>query len=364
MSAKFLILKHCLILQMYRIIQENLSPTLRTKMVDVPYDYSKDLTEYESLNFGIGHYGQSVYSFEEEGGVFITPTIVDSVHLDGIKYASHKLLIPRQLGEKVAKSQIYCTKLHPCVIELKEGYTSVENNEYTLHMIYDYCKGTTIFSQTNNISHIVIQILSCMKAIHLKKLYFGGCLHPHKIFYSKENLIKIGGIGIGAILYDESVDVMQQNDIIQFGYMLLEVMTKSIPFIETVPELLDKIEQEWLKSIIYKCITKTFDDINELLLIVSPFMFQSINLLATKIDVQQKQINKYNENDRITHLLYKLGSINERCEYSNAANWSEIGGNYLLKLFRDFLFHQVDEKNKPVSDIYHLTYHLNKVIFH
>ena len=331
-------------------------------MKEVQYDYSKDLTAFESVQYGIGNYGQSVYSFEEEAGVYITPTIVDYVYMNGIVYASHKLQIPRHLGERVAKSQIYCAKLHPCCLELKEGYTTVINNEYTLHMIYEYCQGSSLFQRQIPIAHLIIQILGCIKAIHLKKLAFGGCLHPHKLFYCKNGLVKIGGIGIGAVLFDEPIESLQSNDIIQFGYMMLQIITQSIPFLEVIPELLDQINEEWIKTILYKCTTKSFESIDELLLVAAPYMYSSINLHASSLDIGQKQIIKHSENQRIANLLFKLGCINERTNYSRDNNWSEIGGNYLLKLFRDFIFHQIDSYGKPVLDLYHCIYHLNKVI--
>ena len=41
--------------------------------------------------------------------------------------------------------------------------------------------------------------------------------------------------------------------------------------------------------------------------------------------------------------------------------WSETGDRYLLKLFRDYVFHQVDENGKPVVDMAHVISCLNKV---
>jgi PAB-dependent poly(A)-specific ribonuclease subunit 3 len=41
--------------------------------------------------------------------------------------------------------------------------------------------------------------------------------------------------------------------------------------------------------------------------------------------------------------------------------WSETGDRYLLKLFRDYVFHQVSEKGEPIIDIAHVLSCLNKV---
>lgn len=42
--------------------------------------------------------------------------------------------------------------------------------------------------------------------------------------------------------------------------------------------------------------------------------------------------------------------------------WSETGDRYLLKLFRDHLFHQVTEAGAPWIDLSHIISCLNKVI--
>ena len=42
-------------------------------------------------------------------------------------------------------------------------------------------------------------------------------------------------------------------------------------------------------------------------------------------------------------------------------SWSETGDRYLIKLFRDQLFHQVTESGEPWIDMSHIVSSLNKV---
>lgn len=44
--------------------------------------------------------------------------------------------------------------------------------------------------------------------------------------------------------------------------------------------------------------------------------------------------------------------------------WSETGDRFLLKLFREYLFHQVTESGKPWIDMAHIITCLNKVFLH
>lgn len=41
--------------------------------------------------------------------------------------------------------------------------------------------------------------------------------------------------------------------------------------------------------------------------------------------------------------------------------WSETGDRYIVSLFRDYVFHQVDEAGNPVVNLTHVITCLNKV---
>lgn len=47
--------------------------------------------------------------------------------------------------------------------------------------------------------------------------------------------------------------------------------------------------------------------------------------------------------------------------YDGDPQWSETGDRYLLKLFRDYLFHQVLPSGAPWVDLSHIVQSLNKV---
>ncbi|KAJ9507985.1 hypothetical protein QJQ45_021312 [Haematococcus lacustris] len=55
------------------------------------------------------------------------------------------------------------------------------------------------------------------------------------------------------------------------------------------------------------------------------------------------------ENGRLLRLLVKLGFINERPEGDVDASWAETADRYLLKLFRDFVFHQRAPEGHPAA---------------
>ncbi|PJF17768.1 PAB-dependent poly(A)-specific ribonuclease subunit PAN3 [Paramicrosporidium saccamoebae] len=47
--------------------------------------------------------------------------------------------------------------------------------------------------------------------------------------------------------------------------------------------------------------------------------------------------------------------------YAHDQNWSETGDRYVLKLFRDFVFHSQDENGRPIIDMSHVISSLNKI---
>ena len=47
--------------------------------------------------------------------------------------------------------------------------------------------------------------------------------------------------------------------------------------------------------------------------------------------------------------------------YNHETRWSETGDRYIVKLFRDYVFHQVDELGRPVVNLTHVLACLNKL---
>lgn len=47
--------------------------------------------------------------------------------------------------------------------------------------------------------------------------------------------------------------------------------------------------------------------------------------------------------------------------FGRSHRWSETGDRYIIKLFRDYVFHQVDENLDPVVNLTHVLTCLNKL---
>ena len=89
--------------------------------------------------------------------------------------------------------------------------------------------------------------------------------------------------------------------------------------------------------------------------------FDELSAAQTAVDRVDEALAGEYEAGRTLRLLLKLGFINERPEFGVDARWSETGDNYVLKLFRDYVFHQADGNGRPVVDLGHVITAVNKL---
>ncbi|KAF3913197.1 hypothetical protein AA313_de0206168 [Arthrobotrys entomopaga] len=99
----------------------------------------------------------------------------------------------------------------------------------------------------------------------------------------------------------------------------------------------------------------------EMFSMISFQVIQNFDSSLHQNDVLESQLSKELENGRLVRLLCKFGFINERPEFAHDHKWSETGDRYLIMLFRDYVFHQVDENGNPVLDLVHVLTCLNKL---
>jgi len=101
--------------------------------------------------------------------------------------------------------------------------------------------------------------------------------------------------------------------------------------------------------------------VNDIMPMIGARFYTQLDAAQVKCDVLEGELAKEMENGRLFRILCKMGTINERPEFSMDPSWSETGDRYLLKLFRDYLFHQVTENGAPWVDLAHIVACLNKL---
>ena len=101
--------------------------------------------------------------------------------------------------------------------------------------------------------------------------------------------------------------------------------------------------------------------VNEVCRAVADHAFDEMDAAYAVVDGMDEALATEYESGRAFRLLMKFAFINERPEFGVDPRWSESGDCYVLKLFRDYVFHQADESGRPVMDLGHVVTALNKL---
>ncbi|RDA90774.1 hypothetical protein CP533_3609 [Ophiocordyceps camponoti-saundersi (nom. inval.)] len=217
----------------------------------------------------------------------------------------------------------------------------------------------------------ITQIANGLRAIHAADLA-ARCVDASKIILTDRNRVRLNACSIlDVVQFDmrRPVRDLQQDDLVQFGRTMLclatstpsPLMTNVNASIEQMsrsysPELRDTIL--WLLSPPQPSATKSMD---EFVRGVAGHFVTSFDQSLRWGDELNADLSRELENGRMVRLMMKLGAINERYEFDGDRAWSENGERYMLKLFRDYVFHQVDANGRPVLDMGHMIRCLNRL---
>ena len=75
--------------------------------------------------------------------------------------------------------------------------------------------------------------------------------------------------------------------------------------------------------------------------LVGARFYNQIDAALTHNDIIEAELAKEIESARLFRLLTKLCTVVDRAELNGDFGWAEYGDRYMLKLFRDYVFHQV-----------------------
>jgi PAB-dependent poly(A)-specific ribonuclease subunit 3 len=278
------------------------------------------------------------------------------------------------------------------IVSVHECFTSRDFNDNSLIFIHSYHPnsktlaefhfgatpgsrfGRTPIQETVLWSYIC-QICSALRDIHSENLA-ARCIDMTKIILTEKNRIRLGACFILDVLEYETprpLVELQQEDFVALGKLILclglnlpNITNSNIPAaLEQFSKMIYSAELKevlfWLSTMPQTPEEAAHKSVHELTRLVAGHMADSLNSSLQAYDEINSQLHKELENGRIARLLLKLGTINERPEYDNDPLWSENGERYQLKLFRDYVFHQVDMNGSPVLDLAHMISCLNKL---
>ncbi|XP_066502506.1 PAN2-PAN3 deadenylation complex subunit PAN3 [Hoplias malabaricus] len=221
----------------------------------------------------------------------------------------------------------------------------------------------------------IVQLSSALRSIHTAGL---ACrvMDPSKILITGKTRLRVNCVGVLDVLtFDSSqtnhlalMPQYQQADLISLGKVVLALACNSLAGIqrENLQKAMELVSINYssdLKNLILYLLSdqSRLRSVNDIMPMIGARFYTQLDASQMRNDVIEEDLAKEVQNGRLFRLLAKLGTINERPEFQKDPTWSETGDRYLLKLFRDHLFHQVTEAGTPWIDLSHIVSCLNKL---
>lgn len=217
----------------------------------------------------------------------------------------------------------------------------------------------------------ITQIANALKAIHALNLA-ARCIDVTKILITDHQRIRLNACSILDVVHYElrrPVLELQQDDFIQFGRVILCLATGTLPGqltnLKAPVEQMSRSYSVELRDTVIWLLTPAqppaHKGIEELINGIAGHVMTTLDQTLHGFDSQNAHLTRELENGRIARLCFKLAVINERHDVEGDRAWAENGERYMLKLFRDYVFHQVDGNGTPVLDMGHMLRCLNKL---
>ncbi|KAJ8066742.1 hypothetical protein OCU04_004132 [Sclerotinia nivalis] len=269
---------------------------------------------------------------------------------------------------KDGSSLIIVTNYHPLSKTLLEVHFSATNTNR-----YGSRQNSRISEDT--LWAYIVQITLAIKAVHQAN-FAVRCMHLSKVILTDKNRIRLNACPIFDILhyeYRRDIKELQCEDLCLFGVLMLSLATVNATI---TPQTTAQVLKTNVESLSRFYSVELIDTIRWLLTTPSTtepkdletFMRGISGRMTTALDSSLQardeitsELYRELENSRLVRLMAKLGNINERPEYDTNVQWSEVGERYILKLFRDYVFHPLDADGRPVTDMAWILKCLNKL---
>jgi len=208
-----------------------------------------------------------------------------------------------------------------------------------------------------------------MKEVHDRGLAI-RTLDISKVLVTGKNRVRVNCCGIFDVMtYDphhSNVEALQQDDLLALGKLVLTLCCHNLQAVNNVSKSIDMLSRNYstdLKNVVLFMISKPSPNkvIDQLLEMFGTRLLTEMNGMQSYADELENELMSELENGRLVRLVTKLGFINERPDFNHELRWSETGDRYIISLFRDYVFHQVDEAHNPLVNLTHVITCLNKL---
>lgn len=311
---------------------------------------------------------------------------------DGVAYALRRIENFRMMQQAAFSSiEAWARIRHPSIVSVHEAFTSRAFGDSSLVVVYDYHPNSqTLFeahikskapqfqngrlqAQHSRIGErtlwsYIVQIANAIKAVHDAGMAV-RIIDATKILVTSENRVRISSCGVIDVLtYESRADIamLQQEDLVMFGKLVFALCCNNLAAMNNFPKAVENLGRHYsadVKAVALFLVSKPAPNktIGHLFEMIGSRLLTEMSEVQNAVDRLEGELMSELENGRLVRLLCKFGFINERPEFAREPRWSETGDRYIIKLFRDFVFHQVDELGNPVVNLSHVLTCLNKL---
>ena len=285
---------------------------------------------------------------------------------------------------------------HPHVSALRGTFVSADMGEApALFYAYDYHAGSLSlreyhcdngekkrYASEADLWSYASQLCCVIRSIHGAGLAVGGAaaLNPGRLIISPGvsspgsvtshmNRLRLAALGTLDLLHPDAIGLMgprslasaQRDDLRAVGHLLATLACGSSQTFADPVTLAQKKCSAPLGRLIVGLVTDRMPDCTIFSQLLAPVMSDALESERMLSDYLKAELSRELENGRLLRLLVKLAFVNDRPDRDMHKEWAETGDRYIIKLFRDFIFHQHNNEGAPVLDWGHVFECLNKL---
>ncbi|KAK3237567.1 hypothetical protein CYMTET_52367 [Cymbomonas tetramitiformis] len=331
----------------------------------------------------------------------VRSTVLKGINMDdGGAYALRRIdgrqVLPtgELLGSSNSTMHRWGKVQHPGIVPLRRVFVSRDLEESSaLYFAYEYVAaavtvesaylspspGTSPAQTQLSCSEALLwsfacQLTSVLRALHTSGLAaYPGALHPSKVLLISRSRIALGSGGLPQILAREDgsttdtshqLPVLMGGDLAAAGLLLLTLACGpgcSMPSLSLMARHYSADMVQLVGTLLEAGTPGGIREVGEVMHLLADHLMVEMDQVHLYSDAVQRELSKEVENGRLLRLLIKLGQINERPDLDRDASWSETGDRYLLKLFRDWVFHRSTDTGTPDLEWGNIVEALNKL---
>lgn len=221
------------------------------------------------------------------------------------------------------------------------------------------------------------QFLSQVAECHKHGLTLRGALDPEAVLVVGRNRVRLFGVGLNDMLDPAGADHVGVNasergrmfvkqDLTQLSTLLLLLsLRNNVQAVRQgtlmfgIAQSLDTLRlasysQQWVSTIealVNVASPTSTRTISDVLQTAAPRITQELGNVWGHADSVTKLLFDEFESSRMLRLSSLISFVTERDDPGGGATWSETGDRYVVKLFRDYLFHRQDDNGRAILDM-------------